>query len=262
MNTYWSVFWQCRKMYLMYLFEYRSNFFFWVGVSMMWTFFNFFFVHIIGSVTGSIAGWNTQELRLLVSIYTMLDAFTWSFFYHNMTMYTKQIFDGSLGQVLLKPLDPQFLVMTMHNSYSNVPRFFVGLVMMIFSLLKLQWQFRIDQLVVAIVLLIAANMVIYAIWFMLSTLAFWVDKLENINEIMPAFRSVYEFPRQIYSGFAHFILTFILPFGVVAAGPAEVLLGRPQGWLVSYSVVFACFITWISRRFFFISLKKFSGMAN
>lgn len=262
MSQYWSVFWQCRKMHLMQLLEYRGNFFFWSFVSVMWTGFNLLFVNLMANVTGSIAGWSPTELRLLVGIYTMIDAFTWSFFYHNMTTYTRHIFDGTLGQILIKPIDSQFMIMTQNNSYTNVFRFLIGLVLTVYSLIELGWKFNILQLLLAIVVILASMLVVYCLWFMMSTLAFYVERLENINEVIPALRSTYEFPRQIYRGLIANFFTFVIPVGLLTSVPAELLLGKVPWFLIGYVIIFSLVIFLVARWFFQVSVKRFSGVAN
>jgi len=259
---YWKLFWQFRKIHLMRTLEFRGNFYFWTLVSTMWTVFNFFFFALIVRVGGSIGGWDTYQMYVLLSTFTMIDAFTWSFFYSNMNLYSEAVFSGDLNQFLLKPVDTQFLLMTQHNTYDQIFRFILGLGMLIWTLGQIGTPVSWWQVVIFTFIFIVVLSFLYFLWFTLSTGAFWVEKLININQILPSMRRVWQVPHTVYRGLASTIFTVILPLGLLSSIPSEFLLGQGSfGWLV-YLIVFAIFIFLLSRWFFRFSIKKYSGVGN
>ncbi|MBD3279546.1 MAG: hypothetical protein GF390_02435, partial [Candidatus Pacebacteria bacterium] len=80
LKTYWQLFWQFRKLQLAKLMEYRGDFIFWSVISTMWTIFNLFFFSLIVQISQGLAGWSMTEMYLLLGVFTMIDALTWSFF--------------------------------------------------------------------------------------------------------------------------------------------------------------------------------------
>lgn len=262
LSTHWQIFWLLRQMHLQRSFEYRANFWFWAGVSLMWTVFNFFFFDLIVGVSGTIGGWSRYEMYVLLSIFTMLDAVVWSFFYNNMATYTQSIFSGELSQVLTKPINPQFMIMIQNNNYTNIFRFVLGAGMLGWSLHQLRLDITLGQVIGFVIAFSCSLLFTYAVWFTLSTLAFWVDKLDNINEILPAARRLWEVPRSIYTGVLSTVLTVLIPLGLVSSLPAELLLGK-SGWQwLSYFALATLIALWLSHQFFQFSIKKFTGVAN
>ncbi len=259
---YWTIFWYFRSIAVSMMLQYRASFIFWLVVSTMWTLFNFFFFHLITRVSGGIGGWNENEITLLIAVFSIIDSLTWSFFYPNMKNYTAAIFSGDVNYWLLKPIDLQFLAMTGTNSLSNAGRLFIGIGVLFWSLnaLSLQpawWQFGLFFL-----FLVLSMLFIYFWWFILSTMAFWFEKLDSINEMIPIFRVMWQVPRSIYSGLIAFFVTIVIPFGVVTSLPSEILLGKADfGWLVYFAAA-TFFSVWFSRWFLRFSLKKFSGTAQ
>lgn len=261
-QSYWRVFWQFRKIQLMRLFEYRGNFFFWTLISIVWTLFNLFFFSLIIRAGGGIGGWNPQEIYLLLGIFTIIDSFTWSFFYHNMVLYTQAIYQGKLSQLLTKPIDTQFLLMVQSNSYTNAFRLFIGIAIFLFSYRQLGLTHNWWQWLIFVLLLVNSLMLLYALWFIISTLAFWVEKLDNINEIIPMLRRVFQVPRSIYTGVASFIFTVLFPLALISSIPSEFLLSKlsPQWFAISFILTAVAVL--ISRQFFHFSLKKYSGVGQ
>ncbi|MBU0576129.1 ABC-2 family transporter protein, partial [Patescibacteria group bacterium] len=212
--------------------------------------------------TGSIGGWERHEVLLLIGVFSILDAFTWSVFYHNMREYTRAVFSGEFNQYLTKPINTQFLIMTQSNSFNNFPRLIIGGVIMHRSLVALNYQPSFWQVISFLGLLSLAGLFIYLVWFIFATLAFWFEKLDNINDIIPSLRQIWQVPRSVYTGVTSLILTIILPLGLMTSIPTEVLLGKASvNWIIYFVVItFICFI--FSQIFFKISIKKYSGAGN
>src|SRR5258708_2604211 len=246
----------------MAMMEYRADFLFWAAISVMWSLFNFFFVALILGVGGSIGGWNIYEMYVLLATFTILDAFTWSFFYAIMSAYTESIFSGDFSQLLLKPIDAQVLISIQDNSYSNIFRLLIGVVILIWSLQQLHVKITLTSIALYVILLCTALFFIYSVWFFFSTFAFWVERLDNINEIIPSARRLWQVPRSVYIGSASTLFTVILPLGLVSSVPTEVLIQKSAWQWELYFIAFTFAIFLLGRWFFRYSLRKYSSVGN
>lgn len=261
-TTYWRFFWKCRQVHLMRAMEFRTDFLFWGFISIMWSVFNVFFFALILNVSETIGGWSRAEMYVLLAIFTIIDAFTWSFFFHNMSEYTKNVFSGELNNLLTKPLDSQFIIMTQSNSYNNIFRLFLGIIMLFWALNQLPQPFTFMQLLLSFVLTGLSLTFIYFLWFAISTLSFWVEKLDNINEVIPTFRRVFQVPADVFTGLASTLMTVILPLGLVTTLPSQIFFGKLQWLSVLYFAGFTLVLVLFSRWFFSISIRKYTGSAN
>jgi ABC-2 type transport system permease protein len=246
----------------MRMMEYRGDFYFWSTVSTMWTGFNFFFFTLLFTVTDSIAGWSQMELYAFLSIYMVIDALTWSFFAQNMWDYKSSIYSGSLSTLMLKPIHPIFMLLTQRNSYDNLPRLIIGAVVLFWSLNSLQVFPSILQILLFLFTMGLTITFLYTGWFFFTTWAFWVERLDNATEIMPAFRTLYEYPRQIYSGLLAIFVSGIFPIAFVVTLPAEVLLGRFSWGNIFYYALFTFGFALLANRFFYYSVKKYTSVGN
>ena len=242
--------------------EYRGDFIFFSFLSTLWTIFNFFFFSLIFNVSDTIAGWSADEMYLLLGTFTMLDAFTWTFFYHNMSSYTRHVFTGSLSMLLTKPISTIFLLTTAKNSYNNIFRFFIGCFTVYHYTKKLGVQPSVWDITLYCLLIFASLLLIYAVWFITATFAFWIEKLDNINEIIPGLRRVMQVPKGVFVGASSLLFTVVLPFGLVSSVPSEVLLQRADVpsiiWLLLSSVIAVVG----AIKFFTFAIKKYSSVGN
>lgn len=262
MKKYWTLFIAFRKIQLMKLIEYRGDFLFWMIVSLMWTAFNFFYFGLIFTQGNGVRGWNYDQIMLLISFFTMLDAFTWSIFWQNMSEYTREIFEGELSKYLVLPVNSIYLILTQHSSYHNAPRFFIGLFMLIRSIQRLGLTISIEQIVLALLAFVFGLLLIYSCWFIMATMAFWVERLQNINDIMPQFRSVYQVPVKIFTGIPGIIFSFLVPLGLVTTVPSEIILGRESTTSLVYLLITSILFFGVSILFFNLSIKKYSSVGG
>lgn len=262
-QKYWRLFWHFRRLQLMKIVEYRANFLFWVTVTLAWAWFNLIFSGLLVKAGGgTIAGWNEHEMYLLVGVFTIIDAMMWSFMYHNMAEYTKHIFQGTLSTLIVKPANLQFVLMTQTNTYTNIFRIFFGVGIVLNALHNLGVQPSLSDMIFFTFFLIVAILFIYFFWFILTTGAFWVDRLDNINEVMPNIQRLWRFPRSIFSGLASTVFTVIFPFGLISSLPSEVLLGQRDYTYLAYFTCFTIGLFFFGRWFFAVSLKKYSGVGG
>ena len=105
-KKYWRYFIFCWTLHSQRMMEYRLNFAFWAAISVMWTVFNFFMFGTIAKLNNGVAGWTLSEMMVLQAVFTIMDAFVWSWFYPTMSRFTDAVFDGRFIDTLLKPLDP------------------------------------------------------------------------------------------------------------------------------------------------------------
>ncbi len=262
LGYYWRIFLALRKPDLQRTLAYRGDFIFWASISLMWTLFQLFFYSILISMTGEIGGWTEPELWVLVSVYTIIDAFTWSVLYQNMSAYTSSVYDGSLSLILTRPIPTQYLIMVNRVSYTNITRLLTGVIMLIISLHNLGQLPTLADTLIGIIFIIVAVLLIYFVWFILATLCFYVEKFDEINDMVPALRRIWSFPRTIYTGVFSLVFTVLLPLGLAASVPAESFLHRFSWPTALYLVAFVITLIWLSHLFFQFSLKRYHGVGN
>lgn len=262
LGKYWHLFWKFRGIQLMKMTEYRGDFFFWSFISVLWTIFNLFAFSLILRVSGNIASWNQYEMYLLLGTFTIIDAFTWSFFFENMSNYTRQIFKGELDYLLTKPVNTIFLLTTTENSYNGIFRLVIGISVIVYSLIKLNISVSLGGVFLYAILLLSGLLLMYSCWFIIATLAFWVEKLDNINQIIPGFRRILQVPRSTFSGVLSLLLTVLLPLSLIASVPSEVLLGKENVTIIFWLLISTVLTGLAASAFFSFAIKKYSSVGS
>jgi len=214
---------------------------------------------VIFSYTGSLGGWSPDEVLALVGVYTLVGGLIGLVIYPGMELFIQSVRDGSLDFTLVKPVDAQLLISVQSVDIWKLIDIGLGIGVLIYALARLGAQVGLSQAGLFIGMLLTGSAIIYSFWMFLATLSFWFVRVENILEI---FRSMYEagrWPVSLYPGWLRFILTFIVPVAFVTTVPAEALTGHLTPNTLLLAAILAVVLFVLSRMFWKIGLRHYTG---
>jgi ABC-2 type transport system permease protein len=100
---------------------------------------------------------------------------------------------------------------------------------------------------------------IYALLLVLSTLAFWFVRVDNLLAIFWAFIDAGRFPIDIYPGWLRLTMSTVVPVGIAVTVPAKAIAGLVdlQGVALVLAATIAAWV--ISRAFWRVGLRNYTG---
>jgi ABC-2 type transport system permease protein len=214
---------------------------------------------VIFSYTNILGGWQPDEVLALVGVYFLVGGIIGLVIQPSMTQFIESVRDGTLDFTLTKPEDAQLLISVQRVEIWELIDIVLGFVVLGTALLRLGEKVGAWQAVAFVGMLMAGGVILYSFWIILATLSFWFVRVENILEI---FRSMYEagrWPISLYPGWLRFALTFIVPVAFATTVPAEALTGRLSGETLAGAVALAIALFAVSRIFWRVGLRRYSG---
>jgi ABC-2 type transport system permease protein len=115
------------------------------------------------------------------------------------------------------------------------------------------------QAVEFLAMLLTGSVIIYSFFLILTTLAFWWVRVENILVIFQSMYDAGRWPVSLYPGWLRYGLTFVVPVAFATTIPVEAFTNR-LNWvtlLTAFVLAIALFIA--SRMFWKLGLKHYSG---
>jgi len=100
---------------------------------------------------------------------------------------------------------------------------------------------------------------IYCVWLLLSTGAFWFVRMEMLQELFTGLYRAGQYPVGIYPGWLRAGLTFLVPIGFAVTAPAESLTGRITLERVAVMLGFGVFLWALTRIVWRIGVRRYSG---
>jgi len=215
---------------------------------------------IIFGQTSTLGGWSRDDLIALFGIQTLVRGLIGLVIQPSMQRLMEGIRLGTLDFMLTKPADSQLLASVAQVNIASSANIIVGLGVLIAALIRLGSNVSIVEALTFALVLVAGAVIIYAFLLMLSTLAFWFVRLDNILVIFETlFGNAGAWPITIYPNWLQVSLTFLVPVAFAVTIPAQSLTDRLGGLAVLGTVALAVAFAAAARWFWRFGLKHYTG---
>src|SRR6058998_3206591 len=161
--------------------QYRANFaasvlgtLFWIGTALLTL--ALFFGH-----TTRLGGWDYWEVVVLLGVFNALTGVVEAVLRPGIGRLAAEVRSGSLDLVLAKPVDAQGFVSFRRLDIWRLTDVVLGLALAGYALHRLGRTPGLLQLGAFVVALASAAVVVYALWVVLMSLAFWFVSVENLS---------------------------------------------------------------------------------
>ena len=242
--------------------EFRANFFSWMAINLLWMAFTLVFFWVLYGHTDNIAGWDANQVLVLLGTYYWLEFFVWTYGYPNLGRISGYVNRGELDFFLLKPMNSQFHVslrrMSPHNTASAIP----ATVLLLSGLRGMGARPDPLSVLTFLVLFAAGVLIFYALWFMSVTTIFWLQRGQNIQELFLVTLQAMRVPTEIFGLLGQFVLTFLVPVAMVTVFPTRALLGTLGPGLPAVMVAMAAGLLWLSGRWWRYALKRYASASS
>lgn len=216
-----------------------------------------FFLH-----TDKMGDWTWPEVLMVVALFTLFSGVMEALLRPNVGAVLDQIRDGTFDFVLTKPVNAQFIASLRNIVVWRLSDIVIGLALIVYALAQLHIVPTLGQVALFVLMLLAATAIVYSLWLMMVSLAFWFVRLDNFTELFYGFYEAGRYPVTIYRGAVRVLLTFVVPIAFVTTFPASALLGRidPTMTLVGFAFAIGLFV--ISNRFWVFAVRHYSSASS
>lgn len=215
---------------------------------------------VIFTNTADLRGWTADDLLVLIGIHFFISGLVGLVIRPSMEALMEGIRLGTFDFLLTKPADSQLLASSRVVAPQAVTDVVVGIGVMIFGMIRIGLNLDPVSVVLFLITLVAGFAIVYGFLLMLSTLAFWFVKLDNILVIFQAlFGNAGRWPVTIFPGWMRPVLTFVVPIAFAVTVPAQALTGQLSGTGALLSVGVAALFLIGSRVFWFVALRRYTG---
>ena len=209
-----------------------------------------------------LGGWSWEAALVVLGLHTLLDGLSSTLLRPNLGELVKQVQNGSLDFVLLKPIDSQFWVSLRTWSPWGVPEMALGLVLVLTGLIRSGVHPQPSSLLLACLLVLSGGLILYSLWFMLAATSIWFVKIWNATEVLRSLLGAGRYPLSAYPPALRLLLTTLLPIAFLTTVPAEALLGKAQPLWMAASVSVALLALLASRWLWRLALRHYTSASS
>lgn len=262
MRRYWNLLGVFYRSSLLVQMEYRTNFWSSIAMSLLWPVWHVAAIAVFFYHRPTLGGWSFDEVLLVVGLFGLFAGVMEMILVPNVRQVVDHIQKGTLDFVLLKPANSQFLATATACQVLRLLDIVFGFAFIAAGLYRLGHVPTVVELVTFSLMLPAGFVVIYSMWLLLTTLAFWWVRVDNFTELFNSFYEAGRFPVSVYTGWIRFVLTFVVPIAFLTTFPAATLLGRLSPAYVAGAVLMAAALLYASTRFWKYAIRFYSSASS
>ena len=242
--------------------QYRANFvasvlgtLFWIGTALLTL--ALFFGH-----TTRLGGWDYWEVVVLLGVFNALTGVVEAVLRPGIGRLAAEVRSGSLDLVLAKPVDAQGFVSFRRLDIWRLADIPLGLGLAGYALARLGRVPSVAQLAAFALALVAAAVVVYTIWVVLMSLAFWFVSVENLSVLFDAVYEGARYPVSAYPTALRFVFVYLIPIAWTTTIPASALTGRLGPGIALAAAAVAGLAFALARLVWRMALKRYTGASG
>jgi ABC-2 type transport system permease protein len=206
--------------------QYRFDFFTEGLIEVLWTSTALVPLFVVFGDRQAIAGWSYGEALVVVGWFTLLEGILEGAVNPSLTSVVEHIRKGTLDFVLLKPADAQFLVSTARFQPWKAANVLTAAAIFAYAFHRIGRWPSLSDLVGAALLLLSSTVLLYSLWILTVSAAFYVVKVDNLTFLFSSIFDAARWPSSVFRGIVRIVFTFVIPLALLTTYPALALLGK------------------------------------
>ena len=229
--------------------QYRVEFLVEGALALFWSGWSLVPLLVVFGKRDQVDGWSFEEALVVMGWFTLMRGLLEGAVNPSLTSVVDHIRKGTLDFVLLKPADAQFLVSTARFEPWRVIDVFAAAAIFGVAFHRLGHLPSLGQALAGLGLLFCAAIVLYSLWILVISAAFYVVKIDNLSFLFSSIFDAARWPTSVFRGVWRILFTFVVPLALMTTFPALAILGRldprTAARTVASTLVFAAFARWV-----------------
>lgn len=239
--------------------QYRANFFIQLLESVVLVGTGLVALAVIFDHTSDLNGWSRPELLIVMGVFTAVGGLIGFGIEPNMGKILSDIHQGTFDYVLTKPVDSQLLASVRQFHFWRLVDVVVGGAVIVWGLFRLDGSLTAGELGAFALTLVAGMILIYCLWLIVTAGAFWVVRMEMVQDLFTGLYRAGQYPVTVYPVGLKLVLTYLVPIGFAVTAPAESLTGRLTWTRMAVTALFLVVVFTVTRLVWRAGTRRYSG---
>jgi len=203
--------------------------------------------------------WGRWEFLFFVAFMLTIDQIHMTFISQNFWQFSRDIVEGKLDFLLLKPIGGIFLVFFRRIRPATIFTLFIPWGTLLYCGIEIElslfsWLLLPFFLLLGLVLLVSLEILI-------SLSMFWTYQSIGINFLRMQFQSVSRWPDFVYRHYFRKVFTILMPVLLIGSAPVHFLIDRE--WLPLVGMFLAIFVCWVLINIFWkLGLRRYESASS
>jgi ABC-2 type transport system permease protein len=207
-----------------------------------------------------LVGWSKSEALTVLGFYYLTNGLSWAFFRNGIAHLEQHIGNGSLDRMLLKPVNPIFLMSFFEVDFTRLVDVGVGVFIILFHVSRSGVEITLTAVAGAVMAVILGLAFIFCLFLSVNMLAFWTTETYLDHLINPVF-TVSKYPADLWGKYS-WLLYWVAPVAFMSTVPAGILYGKMSWDIVLAGLVLV--VVWLLaiRIYWRVAIKNYSSVGS
>ena len=225
MKRYLNIYSCFIKQYLKGLITYRTDFLVGMLAFLLDQSLGLFFLYVVFDNIDALAGFSQYEVFLMYGIGQIPKGIDHLIF-DNIWLLPRRIREGNVDRYLLRPINPLFSFLVERFQPDAFGEVILGIAISTYCFVFGGITFSFIKILGLTAMILTSVFIFTAVKLITASVAFWVKDSAQLMQISYELNDYSRYPLNIFPKPLRFIMTFIIPFALVAYYPALYLLGK------------------------------------
>jgi ABC-2 type transport system permease protein len=242
--------------------QYRWEFLLDGFFSLFWTVTALLPLYLVFEERPMIAGYRFPEALCVTGFFTLLSGILEGAIHPSLATVIDAIRTGTLDFVLLKPADAQFLVSTQRFAPWRALNIGAAFAIFAYAFSALDRTPSPGAIVFAAAMLMLAIVILYSLWILVVSAAFYVGRIDNLRFLFLAVFDAARWPSTVYRGVLGIVFTFVIPLALMTTFPANALLGRLELASAGVAALVGLLFAFAARGIWLRSIARYTSASS
>jgi ABC-2 type transport system permease protein len=242
--------------------QYRVDFVLEMGIEVVWAFTALVPLFVVFQTRASVAGWTYPEALLVTGWFTLLQGLLEGAINPSLLSVVEHVRRGTLDFVLIKPADAQFLVSTTRFQPSRAINAVTAGIIFVYAFHAMGRVPSVVGIVTSLVLLGVSSVLLYSLWILTVSAAFYVVRVDNLTYLFTAVFDAARWPSSVFRGVLRVIFTTIIPLALMTTYPAQAMLDRLAPRSLFFAIAGAVVFSALSRAVWTRAIGRYTSASS
>lgn len=219
-----------------------------------------FFIIIISSRVKAVGGYSLWQMIFLYSTFNFIDVFT-QLFLREVYRFRSYVVSGNLDYYLVRPISPLARFLFGGADILDLPLLIISIGLLIYSALHIGGIIPLN--ILTYVILITNSLVIaFSFHMIVLALGILTSEVDNTLWLYRDLTTMGRFPIDIYKEPIRWMITFIIPVGIMMTFPVKALLGILSPALILFSVLISLAFVVFGYSSWKFAIRRYSSASS
>lgn len=217
----------------------------------------------IYSQVDSIGGWSRGQVTIFLGTFSLLNAISMTFYFFGAVGIPGKIKSGELDHYLTKPVNP-LLRLTFENiNPGSAPLILLSIGIIAYGVSLEGMTVSPGTFILYIVFIFLMAVLFFDMQVILRTIPFFVISAASIEKLESAIVELcMRVPGVLFEGMFKVLFYFILPYGIMATIPAQIITNSVSGIMIVVSIIIVVLFTAFTLWFWRFGLKHYKSASS